>query len=228
MTITTTEYKKIFDEDDAVGWDCISQALETIYPNQAERHYGTIIKYQLGGPDPLDGISIYDQSSPTYHRHIVSYGMSELYYNPEQAGSEYSGWGFEFTFRIAPFAEDKDYNDSTNEPMWAIALMQNLARYVFESGNYFDEYHFIPCNETIRSDTDTKIVGVAFVLDPQLDIIDTPHGKVKFLQMVGVTQAELDWLWEDTQQNRPKQLLDKMREDNPLLITDLTRSYDYV
>lgn len=226
--MTKNKYLKKFAEDDAVGWDCITNTLENLYDDQQERHYATLLKYALGGEDPIDGFSIYDQEQQTFHRHIISYGMSELYFNPEKAGGEHSKWGFEFTFRIAPFLEDAEYNDTEHEPMWAINVMQNLARYVFDSGNYFDAYHFIPCNGTMRSDTETKIVGIAFVPDPQLGKIDTPHGDVIFLQMVGLTQEELDWVWQDPKTSRAKELVDKMREDNPLLITDLKRVKSYV
>lgn len=228
MTMTKAEYKRKFAEEDTVGWDSITQALEKLYGAQQERHYATLLKYALGGEDPIDGFSIYDQEQQAFHRHIVSYGMSELYFDPEQAGKEYSKWGFEFTFRIIPFIEDEEYNDTAKEPIWATGLIQNLARYVFDSGKYFDAYHFIPCNESIRSNTDTKIVGIAFVPDPQLKTIDTPHGEVMFLQMVGLTQVELDWVWQDPTPSRAKELIDKMREDNPLLITDLNRIKDYV
>lgn len=228
MNITKDEYIKKYAEEDAVGWDCIDDALAKIYDKQQERHYGTVIKYCIGGEDPIDGFSIYDQQQPIFYRHIISYGMSELYYNPEKAGGEFSKWGFEFTFRIVPFAGDKDEENAKHEPHWAINVMQNLARYVFESGNFFDTYHFNPCNGTIRADTDTKLVGVAFVPDPQLPKMDTPHGEVIFLQMVGLTQAELDWLWQDPKRSRCEELIDKMRVDNPLLITDLTRTKEYV
>lgn len=228
MNITKEQYIKQYNEGDAVGWDCIDNALAGIYGEQQARHYGTVGKFFLVGKDPLDGFSIYDQDTPIFHRHIISYGMSELYYDPEQAGEEFSKWGCEFTFRVVPFTDDDDEENAKNEPHWAINVIQNLARYVFETGNYFDAYHFIPCNETIRSDTDTKLVGVAFAPDPQLGTIDTPHGKVTFLQLVGITQAELDWLWQYPKVSRCEELINKMRADNPLLITDLTRTKDYV
>lgn len=228
MNITEEEYRQKYTEDDAVGWDCINQALTGIYPQKNERHYGTIISYAIGGEDPLDGVSIYDNNEQQFHRHLISYGMSELYFSPERAGQEYSKWGFEFTFRIVPFTEDKEYNDAKHEPMWAINVMQNLARYVFDTEKYFDTYHFIPCNSPIRTETDTKIVGVAFVPDTQLDKIDTPHGEVIFLQMVGLTQEELDWLWQEPTRKRCEELVDLMRKDNPLLITDLTRKKSYI
>ena len=64
--------------------------------------------------------------------------------------------------------------------------------------------------------------------DPKLPAIDTPNGKVDFLQMVGLTQSELDWLWQEPSTARCKELIDKMRVDNPLLITDLARTRSYV
>lgn len=226
--MTKDEYIKQYHEDDAVGWEFIDKEIEKLYGKKEPRHYGTILKYRLGGSEPLDGISIYDQNEQTFHRHLISYGMSELYYNPDVVGEEFSKWGFEFTFRIVPFTDDGDMDNAKNEPRWVMGLMQNLARYVFETGKYFDYYHFIPCNESIRSETNTKLVGVAFVPDTQLNEIDTPHGKVMFLQMVGLTQKELDWLWEEPKTYRCEALIDKMRADNPLLITDLNRTKDYV
>ena len=154
--------------------------------------------------------------------------MSELYYSPESSENDFSGWGFEFTFRIVPFEGDEDIEGAKNEPNWAIGLMQNLARYVFESEKSFEAYHFIPANGPIRLETDTKMVAIAFVPDPQLGTIDTPHGEVAFLQMVGLTQEEYNWLLQDPSTDRVEQLIDKMREDNPLLITDLNRTESYV
>ncbi len=64
---------------------------------------------------------------------------------------------------------------------------------------------------------------MAFVPDPKLGSLNTPHGEVQFLQLVGLTQAELDWLWQEPKTERVAALIDKMRAGNPLLITDLNR-----
>ena len=58
--------------------------------------------------------------------------------------------------------------------------------------------------------------------------IDTPNGRVEFLQMVGITQRERDWLREDPTTQRVERLINIMRKDNPLLITDLNRTKEYV
>lgn len=218
--MTQKEYKNLFDEDDAVGWLEIDKVVEGIYGDQKPRHYAPPVHYMVGGEDPLDGVSIYDSQKDMFHRHLVSYGMSELYYNEEAAGGEFSKWGFEFTFRLKPFAEDGD------DPTWVVNLMNNLARYVIKSGKWFEEYHVIPANCPIRlnSTAEINIVGVAFVSDPELGKIQTPHGEVSFLQMVGLTANEMNRITSaSSAYDEVKKVLDEMKTTNPLMITDLLR-----
>lgn len=218
--MTQKEYKNIFDEEDAVGWLEIDKVVGGIYADQKPRHYAPPVHYMLGGEDPLDGVSIYDSQKDIFHRHLVSYGMSELYYNEEAAGGEFSKWGFEFTFRLKPFDEDGD------DPTWVVNLMNNLARYVIKSGKWFEEYHVIPANGPIRlnSTAEINIVGVAFVSDPELGKIQTPHGEVSFLQMVGLTANEMNRITSaSSAYDEVKTVLDEMKTINPLMITDLLR-----
>lgn len=215
--MTLEEYKSLFSEEDAVGWSFIDQQIEEVYKNQEPRHYAPPLHYAIGGNDPIDGSSIYDSDKQEFHRHIISYGMSELYYDEEKVGEEFSKWGFEFTFRIKPFEEDKE------DPLWAIEVMNNLARYVYESGRWFEENHFVPANGPIRLDTDTDIVGLIFALDPELGKIKTPHGDVSFLQMVGITSKELERLSANPKTTEVAKLIEEMKVTNPLLITDLNR-----
>lgn len=218
--MTPEEYKQRFKEDDAVGWLSIDDTLEKVYGNAEARHYGPLcgIHFSAGGTDPIDGASIYDSNNQEYHRHMISYGMSELYYDVEKAGGEFSKWGFEFTFRLKPFAEDKD-----GDPTWALHVMNNLARYVFNSGKWFEENHFIPAKGPIRLDTDTQITGFVIALDPELGRIETPHGEVSFLQLVGITNTELERLMQDPTISGVAALIAELKKDNPLLITDLSR-----
>jgi len=215
--MTKAAYKQCFTEEDAVGWIAIDHQLDQLYPDQEPKHFGPIIKYMLGGEDPLDGISIYESKKQQDHLHLISYGFSELYYNEDSAENEYSGWGFELTFRLKPFIGDEA------EPHWAMALMQNLAKYVFESKQYFDEFHFIPANGPIRLNTVTEITALAFVLDPELGKVKTANGDVMFLQMVGLTTAEYELLVQNPKTTETEQLIEKLKEKNPLLITDLER-----
>lgn len=213
--MTLDEYKKQFLDEDAVGWFSIDQEFERLYPNQEPKHFAPPISYMLGGEDPLDGISIYESKKQTDHFHFVTYGFSELYYDEEKIDSEFSKWGFELTFRLKPFKEDAE------TPTWPIAMLQNIAKYVFNSGNWFEEFHYMPANGPIRLDTETDITALLIVADPEIEKKQTPHGEVSFLQIVGITTAEFDYLKENPQ--TAEELFNKLKENNPLLITDLTR-----
>lgn len=217
--MTSEEYKKQFSEEDTPGWQAIDNQLNKIYGSTEPRHYPPLcgIHFAAGGSDPIDGASIYDSDRQAFHRHIISYGMSELYYDAEKAGGAFSKWGFEFTFRLAPFKDDK------TDPIWAIHVMNNLARYVLSSGRWFEENQFLPANGPIRLDTETEITGFVIALDPELGKMETPHGEVSFLQLVGITSAELEQLKQKPSTEAVQELISVLKQNNPLLITDLTR-----
>ena len=101
--------------------------------------------------------------------------------------------------------------------------MNNLARYVYKSGNWFEENHFIPANGPIRLNTETKITGFVIALDPELGKINTPHGEVSFLQLVGITENEIEKLNANPTTTEVEKLILELKKDNPLLITDLNR-----
>ncbi len=215
--MTLEEYKKIYSDDDAApGWDAIDAAVEKLYPDQEPKHYAATPHYAMGGENPLDGVSIYQalyQGEDYFH--IVTYGFSELYYAEEALGGEYSKFGFELTFRIKRFESDADY------PIWAVNLLQNIAKYVFKSGKWFEPNHYMPANGPIRHGFETELTGMAFALDPELGVIDTPHGAVQFLQVFGLNDLELNEI--KTAQSTAEPILEKHRQNNALLITDLNR-----
>jgi hypothetical protein len=212
------EYKRRFGHRDAAtpGWDAIDARLDEVYGGQEPKHWGTLIKHMLGGPDPLDGISAYQcTDGGVNHLHFITYGYSSLYYDEDAVGKDFSRFGFEMTFRLAselPPARD---------PIWVCNLLQNLARYVFKSGRWFEQYHWIPANGPICLDSQTDIVGLAFLTDPSLAPVNSPHGRVEFIQAFGITQAELDTL--KTKSQTAEAVIEHHRRTNPLLVTDLSR-----
>ena len=211
-----TEYKRRYERDPeaAPGWDAIDSRVREVYGEQAQRHWGTIIKHMVGGPDPLDGISAYEcRDGGVDHLHFVTYGYSSLYYDEDAAGGEFSGFGFEMTFRLASPLPPIE------EPIWVCSLLDNLARYVFESGKWFANDHWIPLNGPIRANHDTAIIGLVFVNDPTLGSIDSPHGRVEFIQAFGITQSEIDALMAKTRTSR--EIVEHHRSKNLLLITAL-------
>ena len=208
---------KFGDRDDAApGWEALDVRLREVYGDQEPKHWGTIIKHMFGGPDPIDGISAYEcRDGGLEHLHFCTYGYSSLYYDEEAVGGDFSRFGFEMTFRL------RSDLPPSEEPIWVCNLLQNVAKYVFDSGNWFEPYHWMPANGPIRADCDTDIVGLAFAMDPTLDTVATPHGRVDFIQAFGITESELTAIKSKTRNCR--QILDGHRATNPLLITDLSR-----
>ncbi|MEV4251981.1 suppressor of fused domain protein [Spirillospora sp. NPDC049652] len=196
--------------DESPGWNAVDRALSPLYGDVEPRHWATVLPYRLGGPDPLDGVSAYPRDG---HWHYVSYGMSELY-GKESENPDESGWGFEFTFRLArPGGEDEP-------PVWAVNLMQNLARYVYSSGNWFAPGHHMDANGPIAADrADCTLSALLFAEDPELGTIDTPHGRVQFLQIVGLTPGE----YEVSRRWDSASLTGLLASRLPLLVSDVTR-----
>ncbi|KOS59803.1 suppressor of fused domain protein [Lysinibacillus agricola] len=201
------------EEVNAFGWDAIDQELLKIYGEQEPKHYGTILPYSLGGEDPLQGISAYKSESPVPHWHFVTYGFSELY-EKESEDADYSGFGFELTFRLARNEDEEE------PPAWALNLLQNMGRYVFNSGNVFKSGDYLDANGPICLDADTLLTALAFTLDPELPAIDTPNGQLEFIQMVGITGDELEamQIWNTLG------VLNAGVEFIPSYVTDLSRT----
>lgn len=197
------------------GWDAINAALAALYPGQEPKHYGTVVSHTLGGNDPLDGISIYWNDAPQPHWHYVTYGFSELY-DKQSEDLEESGFGFELTFRLA--AEPGEHREGT-PPSWPMNLLQNLARYVFSSGNVFEAGHHLDANGPIALDSPTQQRHLAFVNDPQLPPIPSANGRLAFLQLVGLTDEEMAAVKRWSTQG----VLDVFLPAMPLWITELAR-----
>lgn len=67
---------------------------------------------------------------------------------------------------------------------------------------------------------DTKLTALAFIPDPELDALHTPNRFVEFLQVVGITEDELEamkiWSTEG--------LLEAAEGELPGYVTDLSRN----
>jgi hypothetical protein len=169
-------------EEDAAGWNAIREAARVLYGDQQPRHWATLIKWALGGPDPLDGIDCYEAGESW---HYLSYGFSDLYGRIEGTGDR-SGYGFELTFRLARRASE------TQPPIWPASMLQHLARYVFRTGNALSVGDHIGLGEPLGGREDGLLRGVIFADDASLPSIDTPNGSVAFIQVFGVTADELE------------------------------------
>ena len=199
-------------DPEAIGSQAIDDALQPLYGTTSPLHYAPPVPASLGGPDPLDGISVYRSGAFGDHWHYVTYGFSELY-DKETDDPEVNGYGFELTFRLRADAEE-------TPPSWPLNLLQNLGRYVFSSGNVFEAAHYMDLHGPIMAGSDTAVRAIAFAHDPQLPReVATPHGSLQFLQVVGITLDELStikrWNAETFLQLAARRL--------PGLVTDLER-----
>lgn len=219
--MTLEEYKRIASEQEdwAPGWEAIDQVFAGLYPDQNPAHYATdlVSRAIFGGDQYLDGYSIYQ--SPHGYQHLLTYGMTELYTDEEAYGGEWSRWGYEMTIKLQ--------EDSQEDCMWAIDMLSNLARYTYTQKRFFEPLQFVAGNgASLHIGVDSAITALLIVPDTEAEGIDTVHGRVEFLQLVGITQRELEVLKDDpTQANR---LVANMKEENPYLITDMKRVKSYL
>lgn len=174
------------DKIEAKGWEAITDACEKIYPTQKNpKHYGTLISWQLGGNDPLDGISIYDGGD---YWHFVTYGLSELY-DKKSSNKEISGYGMEFTLKL----KKDNYENEESEIKSICGILQSIARITFTNGEIFKTYEYLYTGQTqgIDSKGQSNITGFITIPDTEIKPINTENGKVEFVEFIGVTDKEL-------------------------------------
>jgi len=181
------KFKKKAKDDEVVmdGWKAIEDACLKMYPGQVNpKHYGTMISWRLGGNDPLDGISIYDGEE---YYHFVTFGLSELF-EKENENKEYSGYGFELTVKL----KKDGLEDEETSIGGMCGILQSLARLTYNEGEIFQPDEYIYTGQTTGMDPtgESLITGFITQLD-KLGEIETPNGKVQFVELIGVTDAEL-------------------------------------
>lgn len=181
-----TKEKKIEEKIDAVGWNAIDEEADRVYPGQNNpKHYASIVKWRFGGPDPLDGISVYDGGD---YWHFVTYGLSELY-EKESDNKEWSGFGMEFTFKL----KKDNYPDEEQEIKCVCGLLQQIARITFKSGELFQPYEYLYTGQTdgIDSKMISNITGFITIPDTKFNTLNTKNGRVDFVEFIGATNDEL-------------------------------------
>lgn len=174
------------NEPTATGWDAITEECQRVYPSQTNpKHYGTLISWELGGDDPLDGISVYDGGD---YWHFVTYGLSELY-EKESDDMDISGYGMEFTLKL----KKDEYEDEEAEISCICGILQAIALISFTEGTVFNAYEYLYTGQTagIDSKMQSNITGFITIPDNDLKPINTPNGKVEFVEFIGVTNDEL-------------------------------------
>lgn len=207
------------DEEYSPGWQAIDDAFEKLYPGQNPDHFGTVMTSRaiFGGDEYLDGFSIYN--SPKGYKHLVTYGMTVLYGDEDAFGGEWNGWGYEMTIKL----KEKD----SESCMWAIDMMSNLARYTYKTERFFETNQYVKGSGTsLHIGTDSLITALLLVNDTEAEPQTSVYGKTEFIQLVGITEAELGVIMED--KNNIPELIERMKADgNVDLVTDMKRSKSY-
>ncbi|CCH33244.1 suppressor of fused domain protein [Actinosynnema sp. NPDC047251] len=185
------------------GWAALDAALAARYPGIEPRHVAFLPPPAFDQVPGLQGCSAFPAAG---HWHYVTHGLSELAEAGPEDDPEWSGWGFELTFRLARGTEE-------TAPGWPFDLLQWLARYVSGERKLLAAGDHVDLRAPLAEGT--ALTGFALVVDPELGRIDTVNGKVEFLQLVGVTPAELALIVRTG--------VDAVLTDRaPLLVTDLS------
>lgn len=213
------------EDDWAPGWLAIDDAFDKLYPGVTPPHFGADLNARalFGGAEYIDGYSLFP--SPSGYQHLLTYGMSNLYVDEESFGGEFSGWGYEMTMKVV--ADDPD------DCRWAIDSLGRMGRYTYTSKRWFEPYQFVSGRgEPLRANSDTQLTSYLFVPDTEAPGIDTIHGRVDFIQLVGITQRELDWVAGESPEGsveRAHELARRIAEGgNHHFVTDLARTQSYV
>lgn len=220
--MTKEEFLKRIQEDEnySPGWQAIDDAFEKLYPGQEPDHFGTLITSRaiFGGEEYLDGFSVY--TSPKGYKHLVTYGMTVLYGDEEAFGGEWNGWGYEMTMKLRE-------NDTEN-CKWAIDMMSNLARYTYKSERFFEPNQYVKGNGTsLHIGEDSMITALLLVRDTEAETQMSVYGKTEFIQLVGITESEIQAIIED--KSNIEKLIDLMKADgNEDLVTDMRRTKSYL
>lgn len=194
----------------ALGWDALEAAFAPLYPGSRPLHWkhdGVMRMHDLRNPpeNPFDGVNIYDAGS---FWHYVSLGMSELY--GKDGEGEWSGFGYEFTFRLHKSA------DEASPPLWPINVMGSLARAAFTGSEFCagDTVQIGP----IDGRPETRLTALLIAPDPGFpQVLSTPNGKLELLLLLGVENE----LRERARALGTEEVLRELRVQNAELVTRL-------
>lgn len=193
-------------DDEAPGWDAINAAVRSLYGDQQPRHvaYSPPAAFSAN----LQGCSAFATGDQW---HYISYGLSELYHPGPEDDPAFSGWGFELTLRVPRHAEDQP-------PEWPFTMINEMAKHVNSQRVLLEDGHRIDLLAAVTGYPHTH--GPDTALTVFAVTIDTPNGRVTFLQLVGVTAAEKDAMVGSTTAAVLADLASRAR----LLVTDPARA----
>lgn len=113
----------------------------------------------------------------------------------------------------------KDQKNEEAEIKCICGILQSIARITFTKGEIFNVFENLYTGQTVGIDSKQKsnITGFITVPDDKFKEIDTPNGKVFFVEFIGVTDNELKAI--RNKEISVKELYEKLGTD----VTDYNR-----
>lgn len=181
------------------GIQSILNVCHQIYPTQTNpAQVMAQVKLWLGGPHPLDYVTIYyHEAKKGYclpHWHYVSMGLSDLHgdgrVHKRRSGTgthDNSGFGFELSFRLLVKSDGSEV-----PPLWPVELLQSIASNIFTSRANFKPGDYITWNSPIDKSSTCVLTQLFIIEDPELFEIQSKSGRVSFFQIVPASKEELN------------------------------------
>ena len=177
------------------GMDAIENEVKRIHPLwENARYYTPKIAWESGGREPLEKISIHKEED---YFHFITYGLTELH-DKESKDQTKSGFGTELTLKLKR-GEYKNQSEERKELLYITLLLENFAKYIIQENSIVKPYEdtYLVKGSSLRKNIGIDIAGtsniVAFITVPDKDLqsLDTPYGRVDFIEFIGITKKEL-------------------------------------
>lgn len=96
----------------------------------------------------------------------------------------------EFTFKL----KKDNYEDEEKEIKCICGILQAIARITFSKGEIFNVFEYLYTGQTTGIDVkqQSNITGFITVPDNKFQTLNTPNGKVEFVEFIGVTNKEIE------------------------------------
>jgi suppressor of fused len=186
-----------------LGWDAVAAHFATRYPNSEALSFRSLIQAEVD-PEPCKQVDAFPAGD---HWHLVGFGLTELFAKVSDIPDQ-NGWGYELTLRVP-----REPSDS-GPPRWAAGTIRDLMRYVERSKQSVSEGDWFGYPDGFVPGT--NIAAAVFTRDPSFpEMLSSPFGRFSFRQVVGITEAELEF----HKANGSAALLKRLRAADPSLVT---------
>ena len=160
--------------------ESIHTALSWLYPGAHAYRFAIDPRPDEDAP-PLAEVVVFRATRPVPHWHYVTYGLSELD-GKRSTDPRLSGFGVEYTLRLV--------DDSPAPPEWPINLLRFLAAQTWATRAPYDPTHSARLPGPMLESVSSGVEGFAGFEDVDLKPLDTPSGRVTFVNIIPLMKGE--------------------------------------